>query len=213
MTETIAPSAIYTPNNEPYLGRASVLMLDQRIVQCLAMSSEIAPRTRSVTKSDAQQIACHLIPQGISIVLSLRELVRQGYLFGALTLLRPLAERVVILYYLHSYPDAITLWKRGWKHDEAPSLAAMISKLGAGAWDNIGPQITRPLNDIIHGKPASAAWTLIQLDGDEWGQAVSKITDNPALCDKVCAEADSWLMMIYVMMGILFPQHQDAATP
>jgi hypothetical protein len=34
-------------------------------------------------------------PQGISLALSIRELIRQGYLFAALVLVRPLIERAV----------------------------------------------------------------------------------------------------------------------
>jgi hypothetical protein len=213
MTSTAETTIIYTPDNEPYLGRESVFRLDKTIVQCLTMSREIAPRTYIMTKSKIQEAACHLIPQGLSIALSLRELVRQGHLFGGLALLRPLAERVVILYYLQNNPNEMIKWERGWRHNEAPSLANMITKLGAGKWENLGPEITRPLNSIIHGKPDSAAWTLTNVGEDQWAHVVSKILDNPGLCDKVCYDADSWLMMAYVMMGVLFPQQQDIPTP
>jgi hypothetical protein len=39
--------------------------------------------------------------------LSIRELIRQGYLFGAMVLVRPLAERTAILLYLQRKPAEI----------------------------------------------------------------------------------------------------------
>ena len=88
-----------------------------------------------------------------------RRLVRQGYLFGALNLLRPLLQRIIILYYLHARPEAMDKWKRGWQHNEAPTLAKMMNDLGQKHWKNIGPAITGPLNGVLHGKPESAIWT------------------------------------------------------
>src|SRR5450759_4137182 len=87
------PNAVFTPSNEPYLGRETLYAFDKLIIVCLETSAEIAPRTHKIDKTDLQWAACQLIPQGISIALSIRELVRQGHLFGALVLIRPLAER------------------------------------------------------------------------------------------------------------------------
>lgn len=43
--------------------------------------------------SPGQQMARQQATQAINIALSVREQIRQGYLFGAVVLLRPLAER------------------------------------------------------------------------------------------------------------------------
>src|SRR5438094_8093384 len=94
-------SVVFTPFNEPYLGRESVFAFDNLILACLETSAEAAPRTHKMTRSALQTAACQLIPQSISIALSIRELVRQGHLFGALVLMRSLAERTTILLYLY----------------------------------------------------------------------------------------------------------------
>lgn len=211
MTDYPAIPPVFTPDNEPYLGRQSVYLLDLHIVECLRLSGEIAPRTHCMDKSDLHLAACHLVPQALSLSLSIRELVRQGYLFGALNLLRPLLERIIILYYLHAHPEAMDKWKRGWQHNEAPSLARMMSDLGQEHWKNIGPAITGPLNGVLHGKPESAIWTTVQIGADQWGQLPSKMLNDPALCDKICMETDSLLLMLQIMMDIIFPQ-QDTPT-
>ncbi|MEM2786383.1 MAG: DUF5677 domain-containing protein [Candidatus Nitrosotenuis sp.] len=110
-------SSVYTPYNEPYLGRETVFAFDKAIVVCMKTNENIAPYTHKIEKSDLQWAACQLIPQGISIALSIRELVRQGYLFGALVLTRSLIERAAIILYLHHNPEKIVVWKRGWKHN------------------------------------------------------------------------------------------------
>src|SRR5690348_9488010 len=115
---------IFTPENEPYLGRESVHTFDNLICACMEANARIAPLTLKIKKTGLQEAACQLIPQGISLALSIRELVRQGYLYGASVLLRPLIERIAILRYLQAKPDEIGKWERGWHDKEgAPNLA------------------------------------------------------------------------------------------
>ena len=118
----------FTPDNEPYLGRQSLFAFDNLIVACLEINSIVAPLTHNIRLNEIQSAASQIIPSGISLSLSIRELVRQGYLYGALVLDRPLAERAIILEYLCRFPDKVETWKRGWKHRERPNLAAMIER-------------------------------------------------------------------------------------
>jgi hypothetical protein len=98
-------TVIFTPGNEPYLGQELLKAFDQLIVCCLEHNQEIAHRTRSVAnKTVLQEAACILIPQGVGLALSIRELVRQGYLLGAKVLMRPLVERAVTIMYLQQNP-------------------------------------------------------------------------------------------------------------
>jgi hypothetical protein len=193
-------NAIFTPGNEPYLGRKSLKAFDDLIIACLAANNESAPKSHQIDKSEFQEAACQLIPQSISLALSIRELVRQGYLFGALTLIRPLCERGVTLMYLRKNPDEIRIWNRGWKHNEAPSLSRMLNNLGKDQFPEIGPEITRPFNSLIHGKPDSAKWSLVSLGNGQFGHGVSKILDNPQLCDQICIDAAVWLSSVVVIM-------------
>lgn len=202
---------VYTPFNEPYLGRESVKAFDQLIVACLAANAQIAPRSYRPDKSDFQLAACQLIPQAISLALSIRELVRQGYLFGALVLIRPLVERSATLTFLHRNPDEIELWNRGWNHNEAPNLAKMLNSLGKDQFPKIGPEITRPFNSIIHGKPDSAKWSVIDFEDGQFGHGPSKILNNPRLCDEICMDASVWLSSVLVLMLEVFDESQLGA--
>ena len=98
---------IFTPDNEPYLGLETLQAFDNAIVACLKLNSQIAPLTHDIQQNDIQRAACQLIPAGINLALSLRELLRQGYLYGAAVMIRPLAERAVTILYLKHYPDKL----------------------------------------------------------------------------------------------------------
>jgi hypothetical protein len=199
---------VYTPANEPYLGRELLYQFDQLICSCLESNSRFAPQTHRLSLSDLQGAACQLIPQGISIALSIRELVRQGYLFGALTLVRPLAERAAILLYLNQRPAEIDKWNRGWQCGEAPGLSKMLEAIASDDMKRDGfkgHEATAFLNGVLHGKPDCAVWSLISLDGEGFGHGVSKSVDNPALCDEICGQTLPWLVCIHCMMAAYFP--------
>jgi hypothetical protein len=128
--ETVgAPTpAVFSPDNEPYLGRQALLVFDKEIPFSLWVSSHIAAYTRSNRErlTDLQRAACQIVPQGINLALSLRELIRQGYLFAALVLVRPLIERAAIISYICDHPEAIEQWKDGWRFRQRPSLNTML---------------------------------------------------------------------------------------
>jgi hypothetical protein len=205
-------TAVFTPDNEPYLGRKLLFHFDKMISACLEQNAKVAPHTHLIRLSDLQQAACLLIPQGISIALSIRELVRQGYLFGALTLVRPLAERAAILLYLNKLPEEIAKWNRGWRHGEAPCFSKMLEVIAPDLKDRglKGHQATAVLNAILHGKPECAVWSLIPLEGEEFGHGVSKSLSNPALCDEVCGLTLPWLICLLAMMVAYFPDVEAA---
>jgi len=120
---------VFTPDNEPYLGRHPLFVFDTLISATMEENARIAPRSHGARLSDRQVMASQIVPQTLSIALSIRELIRQGYLFGGHVLIRPLAERATILLYLYYHPQKIVLWNRGWKHGDAPGLAKMFEAL------------------------------------------------------------------------------------
>jgi len=207
-------SVVFTPDNEPYLGRTLLLGFDQLICSVMEQNSNIAPTSHKRILTDNQRMACQVVAQAISIALSIRELIRQGYLFGGHVLLRALAERSAILLYLHYYPTEIDKWNHGWEHNEAPSLAKMFEKIQAKQQPGspiCGGDLTAPMNSLLHSKPDSAPWNLIQLKGGGFGHAVSKILDRPELCDKLCANAIPWLVVVQVMMVAYFADESAKA--
>ena len=125
---------VFTPDNEPYLGRQALLAFDLEIPFSLWVSSHIATYTRDHHDrlTDLQRAACQIVPQGINLALSIRELIRQGYLFAALVLVRPLIERAAIISYICDHPDDIETWKSGWRFRERPPLTVMLDSMAGG---------------------------------------------------------------------------------
>jgi hypothetical protein len=203
-----AVPVVFTPDNEPYLGRELLLHFDLLISSAMEQNSTAAPRSHGRPLSDHQNMASQVIAQALSIALSVRELIRQGYLFGAHVLLRALVERAVILLYLHLYPTEIVRWNRGWNHGDAPSLAKMldaIQAMQAGGGAVPGRDLTRAMNSLLHAKPDSAPWNMVPLGGTDFGHAVSKILNRPDLCDDLCANTIPWLVVVQAMMAAYFP--------
>jgi len=206
------PPVVFTPGNEPYLGRELLFALDNLISSCLEQNASVAPRTHKIEMTDLQTMACQVIPQAINIALSIRELIRQGYLFGAHVLLRPLTERSAILLYLQIKPNDVVKWNRGWRHRDAPGLAKMLEVIASTTPQNHevkGYELTDPMNAILHGRPDSAIWGMVQIDDNRLGHAPSKILDRPDLCDEICANVIPWLAIVQGMMGAYFPDHDS----
>jgi hypothetical protein len=199
---------IFTPDNEPYLGRELLIQFDKIITACLEQNAQLAPRSHQIVLSELQEMACQVIPQAISISLSIRELIRQGYLFGAYVLLRSLVERAMILFYLQVKQSDIEKWKRGWRQAEAPGLAKMIEEIqtaNGGRLNWRGHDVTAFLNSLVHGKPDSEFWNLIELKTGGMGHSTSKILNRPKLCDQLCADTIPMLAIVQSMMSAYFP--------
>jgi hypothetical protein len=199
---------VFTPDDEPYLGRELLYHFDQIRVSMMEQNADTAPQTHWSQLTDHQQMACQVIPQAISITLSIRELIRQGYLFGAYVLKRALIEHASILLYLHLCPPEIEAWKKGWHHKDAPSLARMFDVIQTKLQRNTavrGRDLTASMNSLLHAKPDSAPWNLISIDQDREGHAVSKILSRPDLCDELCADVIPWIAVVQGVMAAHFP--------
>ena len=212
MNSEVTP-VVFTPDNEPYLGRQLLFHFDQLISSAMEQNAVTAPTSHGRTLSDHQRMACQVIAQALSIALSIRELIRQGYLFGAHVLLRALVERSAILLYLQLHPGEIEKWNRGWHHKEAPSLAKMFDAIQSKQQRESairGSDLTAAMNSLLHAKPDSAPWNLMPLGKNGVGHAVSKILNRPELCDDLCANVIPWLVVIQGMMAAYFPNEPPA---
>lgn len=201
------PKAVFTPDDEPYLGRKSVFHFDQVIVSCLEANAEVAKFTHEHTHelSDLQKAACQIIPQGINLALSIRELVRQGYLFAAVVLMRPLIERAAIISYLHERPEEVRLWQDGWQYRERPSLAAMLATMHGEADIDQAKQICDTFNHVVHGDPIGSSFNLVNLGSGGLGYAVGKVLSEPELCDFICFQSYCYLIVLIGRMAGCFP--------
>lgn len=207
--ETEITPVIFTPDNEPYLGQKLLSHFDQLISSAMEQNAVTAPTSHGRKLSDHQRMACQVIAQALSIMLSIRELIRQGYLFGAHVLLRALIERGAILLYLHLLPEEIEKWNQGWHQKDAPSLAKMFDVIQSKQqYDSVvrGSDLTAAMNSLLHAKPDSAPWNLVSLGEKGVGHAVSKILNRPELCDDLCANVIPWLVVIQAMMAAYFPR-------
>jgi len=198
--------AVYLPDNEPYLGRDSVFHFDQIILGCLERNAVVAPYTHRIVQSALQRAACKLIPQGINIALAIRELVRQGYLFPALVLMRPLIERTATISYLINDEQAASAWERGdWKGSKGPGLSKMLEEMAGAADVSAAKFVCRTFHEIDHADPGASKWNLVSPGEAGLGYAVSKVLDNPELCDFICYQSYCYLIVLTAAMGSCFP--------
>jgi len=207
---------VFTPDNEPYLGRESLFRFDQIIVWCMENNGRIAEYTRvhAHELNATQRAACQLIPQGINLTLTIRELVRQGYLFGAAVLLRPLIERAAIISYIDETPGAVDVWEDGWKYKERPRQLATMLKVMRGSEDDDDAQaICDTLNHLTHGDPMSADFNLVELGEDGMGYSVGKVLNNPKLCDYICFQTYCYLIVLVCRAVGIFPQADIGPPP
>jgi|LQYC01.1.fsa_nt_gi hypothetical protein len=203
---------IFTPDNEPYLGWELLFHFDQNISSAMEQNALTAPTTHDRVLTDHQRMACQVIAQALSITLSIRELIRQGYLFGAHVFLRALVERQTILLYLHLHPEEIERWNCGWNQGDAPGLSKMMDAIQS-KWQRDSPvrgrDLTAVMNSLMHSKPDSAPWNLVPLGENGVGHAVSKILNRTDLCDDLCANVIPSLVIIQAMMAAYFPREKE----
>jgi hypothetical protein len=211
--ETETMPVVFTPDNEPYLGRTLLFHFDQIISSAMEQNALTAPTSHGRQLTDHQRMACQVIPQALSITLSIRELIRQGYLFGAHVLVRALVERAAILLYLHLHPEDIERWNRGWHQQDAPGLAKMFDAIQAKQQRDPavrGRDLTASMNSLMHAKPDSAPWNLVSIGEKGLGHAVSKILNRPELCDDLCGNVIPWVAVVQGMMAAYFPDEPAA---
>jgi len=199
--------SIFTTDNEPYLGMESLLWFDRIIIwsmKCnkLAADYTISNRNRL---DNLQKVACELIPQGLSIALSIRELIRQAYLFSAMILIRPLIERASVLRYLLQNPSEISVWETGWKYRDRPKLAKMLHNMNPSSRIEDAQSVCDSHNHMIHGDPVSSYFNLLKLPDGQFGYSSGKMLSNHELADNIAMEAQSYLIVITATIKEVFP--------
>jgi hypothetical protein len=203
------PTPVFTPDDQPYLGRELLFQFDSLICSCLELNSTCAPATHDRPLSQLQRALCILVPQTISLALSARELIRQGYLLGAKVLVRPLAERTVTMLYLCISPDGLRVWEDGWNYKKRPSLQGMVEYLNKGplqqdATGRVLKGFTHELNSATHGDPLSAQWNVILSEDGTPCHPVSKNLTSPQLADEICSDVIPWLVATMGIMSATF---------
>lgn len=202
---------IFTPNDEPYRARPALFRFDQALVVLMAEQNRIGPWTRSHELTSLQRAASELVPGACSVALSVRELVRQGYLLSALILVRPLIERVSTLAYLIDHADAVDKWQAGWPHKSRPTLATRLASLGGignpapSAVQANFDELRYAYNSLVHGDPNSALTSAVLLPDGEAGYTCGKDLASPARADDICRQASTYAMVLTVRCAAVFP--------
>ncbi len=220
----MAIEAVYLPHNEPYLGRVALLEFDKAIPTAMQRNAEVAARTFKIKMSPQQAAVSEIVPQGISIALSVRELIRQGYLFSATILLRPLLERTALVFYLIDTPAAVTAWHSGWSRSDQPSLPKLIEHLLARAGNSgtLGAkELATMLHKVVHSDPMAAHWNTTSKHG-RVAYASGKTIDAPDVADFCAAFGHRCLQNLIGAADGVFPDlassansslHTDAPKP
>jgi hypothetical protein len=205
--------AIYSPDNEPYLGSESLLAFDLAIPRAMQVHAAIGPMTFSSQLSPLQRCATEIIPQGISIALSIRELVRQAYLFSAAILMRPLVDRTGLMQYLVTYPLAIQAWHDGWPRKDQPTFDALFALVMPDATVQHREQITNLMHKLVHTDPKSALFNMFRRADGSLAFASGKVLTRPDSADVIVDLAHHCLRRLTAMSAFVFHYQPENAQP
>lgn len=195
---------IFSPADEPYRGRSSLLHFDQMLVMAYERGAEIAPLTSQSYLNRLARALVDIVPLGVSIAASIRELVRQAYLPSGIVLLRPLVERAAVANWLLNHEDDLLLWESGWSYKKRPSLRRMLRNLNPEGEDNILQLIVNDFNSTIHAEPAGSRRLTQSHPRHGRAYSMGKVTNEPDLCDKLCFTAASMLIVLMAPTIVAF---------
>jgi hypothetical protein len=208
---------------DPYLGRQSLYLFDTLIPPAMTLNKTVADWTHGRELTRLQQAACQIIPNGFSIALSIRELLRKGYLFSAEILLRPLLERLAVVSYLIDIGDtALDLWALGWPHRTRPSLTKMLDSIKEfSEFDQLGGQsileyskrTVSHFNSIIHADPAGLDTNIGLTVGGVFGYLSAANLNDPARCDIICHQVVIYISLLMKKAADVFPGVQNPPPP
>lgn len=204
---------VYLPHNEPYLGHPQLLAFDQAIPTAMRINTEVAQRTFGASLSPLQTAATEIIPQGISIALSIRELIRQAYLYSAGILIRPLVERTGTIYYLRAHPDALAAWRGGWPRRSQPSLDALLAVLHPTAAADTQESLRTMMHKLVHSDPAGSVYNMFRRDDGALVFASGKIIDQPDACNFLSIAARHYLERLVAIAVEIFPPPTPGSSP
>ena len=204
---------VFLPYNEPYLGHPTLLEFDQSIPAAMKINTRLAQGTFTRELSPVEQAAAQLIPQAVSIAVSIRELIRQGYLFSAGLLLRPLIERVGTVEYLRVHPEAVYAWHAGWPRKEQPCLRELLEATSQAESADPGELngFAIMLHKLIHPDPTGGLWNMIIHQNGRPAFSSGKIFDDPQLCDFVSVTACRFLALTMRIAQDIFEPVQSRA--
>ena len=155
----------------------------------MAVHRHLSARTYATDLTPLQLAATEIIPQGVSIALGMRELIRQGYLFSAGILMRPLVERTGMIYYLHDNPAAVTFWHDGWPRKSQPNFDKLLDLILPSDSDEERKATLELLHKLVHSDPKSAGFNSTTRSDGLRAYAAGKELNEPIKADAISAFA------------------------
>ncbi len=159
----------------------------------MAVHRQLGARTFAPDLTAIQIAAVEIVPQGISIALSMRELIRQAYLFSAGILLRPLIERTGMVYHLHGNPAAIEAWNNGWPRKSQPTFDNLLDLVMEQGSDEEREATRTVLHKLVHSNPLSASFNATVRSDGLRASASGKELNEPMKADTISALATNCL--------------------
>jgi hypothetical protein len=166
-----------------------------------------------------QRAAADVIPGAFHIALSIRQLIRAGYLFGSEILLRPFLERCAVAAYLRKHPrEGVSLWSRGWPHKSRPSIKFMVGCIDEPprtlqpdeypadySVNRAYPEQSRSLNRLVHADPLGAQRNAFF--SERHGRPVQYAGanfDTPEYCDEIASFAAALTSVVINETALIF---------
>jgi len=197
--------AVYLPHNEPYLGDAELLAFDQMIPLAMAVNTSIAARTFEGNLDELQIAATEIIPQGVSISLSIRELIRQAYLYSAAILVRPLIDRAGTICWLRDHPNALMFWRNGWPRKDQPSFEMLMAHLHPTAEQDFKKDFVRMLHKHVHSDPEGSSYNMFERNDGTLIFPSGKIVDQPEVATYLSVMGRTYLEKLISTAIDIFP--------
>jgi hypothetical protein len=204
-----------------YVGQPDLHFFDLMIPLAMRFNKAVATRTFKGSLTEIQLAAVEIAPGGFNLCLSIRELIRSGYLFAGEILLRPLLERVAVLSYLHKNQNTgLQLWRDGWPHKSRPSIKTMIKfieepprTLGDDQYpsdysvhDLLLERVDH-LNRLVHADPIGAYRnTVFDIERGRAVHLSGPNFKNPAYCGEIAMTANALMCSLIQVVGAIFPE-------
>ncbi len=202
------PEPVYLPGNEPYLGVEGVYDFDLAIPRAMAVHADIGKATFAANLSPLQLAATVIIPQGVSLALSVRELIRQAYLYPAAILLRPLVERTGMIQHLAMHPASLEAWQRGWPRKSQPSFTKLIELVMPDGSSSEHKLTTEILHKLVHTDPKGAPFNTFSLPDGSLAYAAGKELSQPKKAEAIALLASHCLRRLTATSVLCFGQRQ-----
>lgn len=168
--------------------------------------NEAGHRTFTTSMTPLQTAAAEIIPQGVSIVLSIREMIRQAYLYPAAILVRSLVERTGMVQYLLVNPKAVAAWHAGWLRKLQPDFQKLLNLVDSTSSAEEKEVTRRVLHTLVHSDPQGSKFNMFAQTDGSLAYASGKESSQPKKAEAISKMASKCLRQLTATSVALFGQ-------